>query len=254
MPRTIGELAKLTQLSVRTLRHYDAIGVLPPSARTDAGYRLYDDADLLRLHAILLWRSLGFPLDEIRELLDGEGEVAEALRTQRARLVEEVEAASGRLRALDAVLQRHEAGQPLIESDLGTLFEGFDPTAHADEAERTWGHTDAWREARERTRSYGPQEWRVLKAELDALYADLATRLRDGSGPSSPEALQLAERHRLHIEKWFYTCPPEVHLGLADLYVEDPRFTKNIDRHESGLASYLRSAIHALHTNRGRRI
>jgi hypothetical protein len=125
------------------------------------------------------------------------------------------------------------------------VFDGFDPASYAAEAEERWGGTDAWRESHQRTRSYTKEDWRRHAAEAADLSARMASALRDGAPADGTRAMDLAEEHRAHITRWFYTCPHEMHRGLGDMYVSDERFTASIDRETAGLAAYYRAAIHA---------
>lgn len=246
--KTVGRVAAVSGVSVRALHHYDEIGLLRPEGRSAAGYRLYGDEDLLRLQEILVWRSAGFPLDEIAALLDDpDRDPGEALRTHRDRLLAERGALDAQLQALDRILAARGTAAPLQDADLAAVFEGFDPAAHEAEAEARWGDTPAWAEAQRRTRSYGPEEWARIRAESAELEARLAACLQAGAPADAPEALQAARDHRAHIERWFYECPPEVHRGLANLYVGNPRFSAHYERTAPGLARYLSDAVHALH-------
>lgn len=246
--RTVSELAALAGVSVRTLHHYDELGLLRPEARTDAGYRLYGDAEARRLHDILLWRSFGFPLDEVKALLDDpHHDPVEALRLHRERLVAELGALTARVAALDRALA---AAAPLSDDELRVLFDGIDVAARRAEAEARWGDTDAFREARARTARYGRADWEVLKAEQAALGERLAACFRAGTAPDAPAARDAAAAHRAHLERWFYAVPAELHLGLARTYVDDARFTATYDAFAPGLAAWLHDAIVALHRPR----
>ncbi|MEO0600344.1 MAG: MerR family transcriptional regulator [Myxococcota bacterium] len=253
--RTVSEVAALARVSVRTLHHYDKIGLLRPSERSEAGYRLYDDADLVRLHEVLTWRALGFPLDEVRALLDDAGhDRLEALFLHRERLVAEVGALHERLAALDEAIRKTRAAEPLADVDFRALFDGFDPTAFEAEAEAAWGDTPAWEESKRRTRRYGEAEWRAIREEQSAVNARLAEVMTSGAAPDSAEAREAADAHRAHLDRWFYTVTDEIHLGLAELYVDDARFRATYDKVAPGLATFLRDAIRALHTPRPRRL
>ena len=129
----------MTGVSIRTLHHYDAIGVLVPGARTAAGYRLYTDADLLRLQQILIGRELGLPLEEIRRSLDDPRyDRATALREQRERLRERARHAEAMIRAIDVALAVCD-GEHRGETNMTALFEGFDPSHYEEEAKQRWG-------------------------------------------------------------------------------------------------------------------
>lgn len=252
--KTVKEVAALGGVTVRTLHYYDEIGILQPSRRSEAGYRLYDDDDLARLHEILVWRSLGFPLDEVRALVDGDPNPVEALLLHRERLTVELQAAAERVARLDAVIRKRVHAEPLEEADLAALFDGFDPAQFAAEAEQRWGHTDAFQQAAARTRRYGRTEWEAIKAELEAIEAGFALLLEAGVAPDSPEARAAAEAHRAHLERWFYDCPPEVHVGLAQTYTADPRFARHYDARAPGLAAFVAACIEALHAPRARQL
>jgi DNA-binding transcriptional MerR regulator len=143
--RTVKELADLAGITIRTLHHYDRIGLLDPSARTPAGYRLYDHDDLLRLQQILVWRALGFGLADIAAILDDpDYDLAQSLMTQRAQLAERVEELSLVVKRLDEALVEVQGGPPIAED---TMFEGFDNSEYQAEAEECWGDTDAWRQS-----------------------------------------------------------------------------------------------------------
>ncbi|NUT12644.1 MAG: TipAS antibiotic-recognition domain-containing protein [Nonomuraea sp.] len=131
----------------------------------------------------------------------------------------------------------------LTTEDRAELFGDFDHDAHAAEAGRRWGGTDAWTESGRRTSSYTKEDWERFGQEAADLNARLADAMDSGAPADGHTAKALAEEHRAHITRWFYDCTPEIHRGLADLYVSDPRFTASFDRTSPGLANYLRTAI-----------
>jgi hypothetical protein len=125
------------------------------------------------------------------------------------------------------------------------LFGGFNPADHEAEARARWGTTEAFRESARRTKRYSKADWERYKAESDALMADAAALLRSSRPAESNEAMALAERHRLSIDRWFYPCDPSRHAQLAGLYDADERFAAGIDRSAPGLTSWLSAAIRA---------
>lgn len=255
MSRTVSEVAALTGVTVRTLHHYDEIGLVSPEERTDAGYRLYADRDLARLHDALFWRSLGFPLDEVRALLDDpDRDALEAMAAHRERLLAELGAVGARLAAVDAAIARAREGRPWTDDDLSALFDGFDPSVHEAEVEERWGDTEAYAESKRRTSRYGRAEWESVKREQEEVTARLAELCAAGVSADAPESRAAAEAHRAHIERWFYDCTPEIHLGLGETYVADPRFAAFYDQRAPGLSAWVRDAISALHTERPRRL
>ncbi len=240
----VSDVAEMAGVSVRTLHHYDEIELLVPRGRTDAGYRLYDDEDLLRLQQILLGRELGLTLEEIRRSLDDPRfDRRSALVAQRAELEKRAQHTQAMLKAIDAAIAviDNAPGQEL--PDLTRMFDGFDPAQYEAEAEQRWGDTDAFKASQRRTASCTAEDWQRLKAEQAQVYADASTALQAGKSPGDLEAMDVAERHRQLIERWFYPCSFEMHRGLAAMYEQDSRFAENIDRHGAGLTPFLTAAI-----------
>jgi len=238
--RTVGDVSRLAGVTVRTLRHYDEIGLLRPSGRTEAGYRLYAHEDLARLQEIIVWRQLGFSLAEIQQLLDDpEHDRGDALRSQRELVELELERLGATARALDEALTAHEQETELEEA---SMFKDFDPTEYEDEARERWGHTDAYRESARRAAEYGEPEWAQIRAEADEVVARFAALMQDGEPAEGELARAVAERHRQHISRRFYPVSTDMHRRLAEMYIADPRFSANYERVAPGLAAYVRQA------------
>lgn len=238
----VKDVTRLTGVSVRALHHYDEIGLLSPSGRSDAGYRLYSDDDLLRLQQILIGRELGLSLEEIRRSLDDPSfDRRAALERQRAELTKRAERATAMLRAIDAALAA--LASPRV--DLAALFDGFDPAQYEDEVRQRWGDTAAYAESARRTRAYTKADWERYKAEADAIMTDAANLFRAGTPADGDAAMAAAERHRLSIDRWFYPCSPAMHASLADMYEADPRFAANIDKYAPGLTPWWSASIRA---------
>lgn len=247
MPFTVGDLAKLTGVTVRTLHHYDEIGLVRPSQRSAAGYRLYSDADVHRLQQVLLFRELGLPLEEIAAAIDEAKDRAELLRQHRDVLLTKRARIDAMLASLDRTLGHLQEGRPMKPEDVEKMFEGFDggEAPYAEEAKQRWGHTDAYKESAKRTKRYGKAEWDQIKREWSEIYAELGNYQRAGTPVTDPQVQALVERHRAHIDKWFYPCSVEMHKGLGAMYVADARFTANLDKVTPGFAQYLSDAIAA---------
>jgi DNA-binding transcriptional MerR regulator len=236
----VKEVAGLSGVSVRTLHHYDELGLLVPSGRTDAGYRIYDDGDLRRLQQILIGRELGLSLEDVRRSLDDPGfDRKAALLAQRAELAQRARRTDAMLRAVDAALAELQ-GETM---DMKQLFDGFDPAQHEAEVQARWGSTDSFKESKRRTQRYTKEDWQRLAAEQAAIYADAFRLLQAGKAPDSADAMAVAERHRQSIDRWFYPCGPDMHRRLADMYEQDARFAENIDKHGTGLTPFLAAAI-----------
>ncbi|MFJ7055229.1 MerR family transcriptional regulator [Streptomyces albidoflavus] len=246
MEYTVGQVAAVAGVTVRTLHHYDAIGLLSPSGRSAAGHRRYGDGDLDRLQRILFHRALGFALDEIAALLDDpDGDPRAHLRRQHALLTDRIETLRRMADAVAAAMEAAQMGINLTPEEKFEVFEGYDPDQYADEARQRWGHTDAYRESQRRTASYTKADWQRLKDEFDALHARVAELLAQGVPADAPEAMDAAEEHRRFIDGAHYPCDARMHTCLADMYVADPRFTATYEAIRPGLAQYLHDAIHA---------
>ena len=246
MALKVSEVARLTGVSVRALHHYDDIGLVRPSGRSDAGYRLYSALDLERLQQVLFFRELDFPLPEIQRILDDpQFDVGGALRMQRQLLSERAMRIQALIGAVDAALHAREKGTTMTNEERFEAFGDFDPSKYDAETHEKWGNSSAYTESARRTKAYTKADWVTLRAESDLIFADLAKLAEAGLPPSSAAAQQVAERHRLHIDRWFYPCPKAIHRGLGELYVNDPRFAANLDRVQAGLAAYAREAWRA---------
>lgn len=245
---SVGEVARLAGVTVRALHHYDEIALLRPSMRTAAGYRRYTRGDLLRLQRIRLFRALDFGLDDVRALLNApDEELRAALVDQRAALLHRLEDTQSLVtiidRVLDSTTDTHEKGAPQVEPE--ELFKDFRNEEFAREAEERWGNTDAWKQSKRRVATYTPDDWKVFAAEAKAINDGLLAHMQAGDPPTADAVTALAEASRLHIDKWFYDCPVEMHVGLADLYVTDERFRRNYDVQAPGFADYVAAAIRA---------
>ena len=238
---TVGQVAETFGVTVRTLHHYDEIGLLHPTERTHAGYRLYTGEDLQRLGTIVLYRRLGFPLEEVGELLDG-ADVVEHLRRQRDLVTTRLAEMTDLVAAIDRRLEAEMTDRPATTEDLKELFgDGYNDEYQA-EAQERWGDTDAWRQSRERTRRMTKAQWAEVKAENEAFDVDLRDAVREGVPVDGERAGALAERHRAGIER-FYDCSHEFQVGLAQMYLADPRFTQHYEDIEPGAAQWLHDAI-----------
>src|SRR6476646_5867269 len=202
-PMNVGEVAALAGVTVRTLHHYDRIGLLSPSGRTAAGYRQYAPADLDRLHQVLLYRELGFPLEEVATLLDDPAADPGAhLRRQHALLRDRL----ARTRAMVAAveMEARAMGISLTPEERFDVFGEHDPAQYEAEVQEKWGQTEAYAQSRRRTSSYGKEDWLRIKADSADLEARFAAALRDGVPAESEPAMDLAEEHRQAITRNFY--------------------------------------------------
>ena len=244
MTHSISEAAAFAGVSARVLRHYDDIGLLRPSDRSDAGYRRYSDDDLLTLQRIVAYRAMGLGLDEIRELLaatpsDAIDQLEQQERTLRAAATR-IEA---QLEDVSMMRRARRMGMDLTPDEMREVFGDDDPTKHQQEAEERWGNTDAYRESQRRTSRYTKADWAQQAAESSDIEGAFVVALQAGLPADSVEAKAAAERHRLQIDTWFYPCSHEMQTGLAEMYLADARFTAHYEARAVGLAQYVHDAI-----------
>jgi DNA-binding transcriptional MerR regulator len=243
-PLTVGETARLTGVSVRTLHYYDEIGLLRPSSTSEGGYRLYDEACLARLQQILFFRELAFPLDEIRRILESPSfNSRRAMERHRELLAMKRE----RLERLIGLVDH------ILKGDITMDFKPFDASEfcraqerYAEEAKERWGDSPAYAQSAKKTGAYTSADWARIHAEMQAVTAALPPAWR--RGPLRPAQALVGQWQSL-ITRYFYDCTDEILIGLGEMYVADERFTRQIDRYAKGLSIFLRDAIR-LHCGR----
>ena len=220
--KTVTEIAQLAHISVRTLHHYDAIGLLKPTGITEAGYRLYDDAALERLYLILLFRELEFPLKEIQAILD-------APDFDRNRILEQqVEM----LKAKAAHLQNlvHLANGIKLTGVKNLKFKNWDPKKideYSAQAETLYGKTDAWQEYQQKSKGRSKGQEQALGDGIMELFTKLGTMKH--LSPESSEVQAWVKELQSYITEHFYNCTPQILLGLGQMYAGGGSMTENID-------------------------
>lgn len=246
---TVGPAAQAVGTTVRALHHYDAIGLVVPSGRTAAGYRVYLEADLDRLRHVLVHRELGFTLHEVAALLDGDpDDRVRLVREQLGLVTERIDRLQQVRAALETEMEATMSGVRLTQAEKRELFGDTwteNEEEYAAEAEQRWGDTDAWTQSRQRTSRYDKADSARIKAESDEINARFVALLQSGEPADGEAARALAEEHRQHIGRWFYDCPPEMHAGIGLMYVQDPRFTRTYEDIAPGLAAYVSAAMQA---------
>ncbi|MEU6194199.1 MerR family transcriptional regulator [Streptomyces sp. NPDC047061] len=249
MSYSVGQVAGFAGVTVRTLHHYDEIGLLVPGERSHAGHRRYGDTDLDRLQKILFYRELGFPLDEIAALLDeqatGKADPRAHLRRQHELLTARIERLQKMAEAVEHAMEARRMGINLTPEERFEVFGDKDPEQYAEEAEQRWGGTEAYAESQRRAARYTKGDWQRMKAEVDDWSARYAALVNAAEPPTGEQAMDMAEEHRRHISLWFYDCPHEMHRCLAAMYVSDERFKAFYDAMAPGLAAHLKEAIEA---------
>ena len=242
----IGELAKRAGVSVRTLRHYDAIGLLEPSEIMPSGYRLYDEKAMAKLEQILYFRELGFALDEIKRIMNSPAyDAAEAMKKQRTLLVMQRERIDGMIARLDEAMMG--MGAPRMEVFDMSEYEKA-KKQYADEAKRRWGQTDAYRESEKRTEHYSKGDWQNVLDGMTQIFDQFAA-VRELPSDDA-RVISLVEAWKQYITDHMYTCTDEILAGLGQMYVCDERFKASIDRSGEGTADCMSRAIDAYLTKR----
>ena len=237
---TVHEVSKISGVSIRALHHYDHIGLLPATKVTEAGYRLYDEAVLERLHHILLFKELQFSLKDIKGILDSPDFDRRKALEQQIKLLE----------------LRKEHLENLIDLARGIKavgvkymnFERFDTKKideYAAQAKASWGKTDAYKEYEQKSKGRTKEAQQKLNVEMMDIFAAFG-KIKDQS-PDSPEAIALAKKLQNHITKHYYKCTDEILLGLGDMYAAGGDFTTNIDKvGGEGTAVFACNAIKAM--------
>lgn len=235
--KTVKEVSRLTGVSVRTLHHYDAIGLLKPAQVTEAGYRLYDDRALERLHTILLFRELRFSLKQIIQILDAPG-------------FDPIAALSDQIRLLE--LQRDHLENLISHArqikETGVMnmnFKPFDASEmdrYTEEAKAKWGKTDAYREYEKKTAGKSKADLHASGNDLMEIFARMGA-IRQTS-PAEAQAQALVAELQEFITAHYYTCTKQILRGLGQMYIAGDSMTENIDKAGgAGTAQFAHKAI-----------
>ncbi len=245
MAWAIAEVARMARVTSRTLRHYDAIGLLAPAYVGANGYRYYEQEQLLRLQQILLLRELAVDLDTIAGVLAGQQDRVDALRRHERWLRDERDRLARLADTVAHTINSLEGGTTMPAPDL---FEGFaDRQGQAEEAlvgRFGEGVREHFATARERTKDWTREDYLGAQQQAEQLDAKVLERMRSGAAPDSAATLEVIDEHyRMVSQHW--TPDRESYRGLGSLYVEDPRFRSRYDALAPGLAEYLRDAIAA---------
>lgn len=242
----VKEVADMVGVSVRTLHHYDQIGLLKSEYTSEAGYRLYTDKDLERLQQILFFRELDFSLKEIKDILDNpKFDRNHALKAHRELLMEKKKRLEKIIKSVDNTIESIQGG---IEMSKKKMFQGFDMSEienlkekYAEETKEKYGNTDAYKESIKKTSKYTKEDWTSIMAKQEEIYKKVIDNM--DKGPADEKVQKAIAELRQYITDNFYNCTPEIFRGIGELYVCDERFTVNIDKYKSGLAKFLKEAM-----------
>ena len=243
--RTVGEVSTLLGVSVRALHHWDETGLVHASRRSDAGYRLYSEADIMRIQLVLVYRQTGMCLADIKALLDDtEADAVAHLRRQRDLLQGQVSHLQRMLRSIDTVMEIQLLGANLSVAEMVEIWgTDWDPV-YIEEAHARWGDTQEWAESSRRKARMSRADWQRAHEETVALETALVKAMRSGVEPGSAEANALAQWHRRDLNRWFEVSISK-QVMIARDYVADERYARYYDKREPGLAAWLKNVIDA---------
>ncbi|MCA0972530.1 MerR family transcriptional regulator [Halobacillus litoralis] len=242
----VKELADLTGVSVRTLHHYDHIGLLSPEEISANGYRHYSDEQVSRLQQILFFKEMDFSLSEIKRILDDPGfDQEHALRQHKKLLMEKKKRIERMVLSVDRTLDSLQGGEQMTNEERFKPFDREEINKHQQQYEKEvkqrWGNSEAYKESKAKTSQYTDQDWQKIQNESNEIDRQLVKRM--DQDPGDAEVQEWIAKKQQHITDYFYTCSDEMFRGLGDMYVNDPRFTKNLDKWKTGYAAFLQKAI-----------
>ena len=229
--KTVKEVSRLTGVSVRTLHYYDAIGLLAPTVVTEAGYRLYYETALSRLHSILLFRELQFSLRDIKRMLDSRDFDPDEALTQQIKLLQLRYDDLGKL-----IVYAREIQKKGIKNMDFTAFDKTEIDSYKEEVRNRWGNTEAYKQSQSRKIPDDANE------KLMGILKEIGEM--QNQPPQNKEVQAAVERLQTHITHNYYICTREIFSGLGKMYVEDERFRRNInDTCGEGSAEFAAAAI-----------
>ncbi|TCZ78745.1 MerR family transcriptional regulator [Paenibacillus albiflavus] len=240
MAMKVKEVADLVGISVRTLHHYDEMGLLTPDETTESGYRLYSQDNLDTLQQILFFKELGFPLKQIKDIISNPSfNRQEALELHRQMLLDKRRRLDQMIDTVDATIQHHKGEITMTNKEK---FAGFDfsQNPYEEEARERWGNQKV-EQSQAKLKNKSQEEQTKMMNEMNVIYTRLA-ELRHGS-PASEEAQAAIQAWYDYLNNNFSNYSLEVFKNLGQMYVDDERFTKNIDKFGEGLAVFMRDAM-----------
>lgn len=244
---TVKQLATLAGVTVRTLHHYDQIGLLKPTSVGANGYRYYGEGTLYRLQQILFYRELDVPLDEIRRIVNGRDfDILAALESHRSALQLEALRLRRLIQTIDRTVQRLKGKRTMSDKQLFRGFSDEEQNKLAAEAEQRWD-AETVSASNARWKQYPPDKKQRILDEGSAIYNDLIALMAED--PSSPKVQAVVKRWHDHMQ-YFWSPDDDQLLGLADLYNNDARFHGNFEAMKPGLSEFMREAVKAYVENR----
>jgi DNA-binding transcriptional MerR regulator len=241
MQYTVNQLAKLANISVRTLHYYDEIGLLKPAHTKTNGYRYYGEAELIKLQQILFFKELEFALTDIQQMLNsGDFDELQALQDQRRLLELKMARTQKLIDSIDTTIKHKKGGQHMDTTEIFASFDDAEFTQYQQEAKQRWGNTEAYQKSVANAAKLTKVEYQNLKEQGKAFTQKLADTMDKGA--TSPEFQELINQHYQSIGQ-FFECSLEMYRQISEGYITDARFAKYYDDFKPGLAKAVHAAI-----------
>lgn len=246
MEYTVQKLGQLAGISTRTLRYYDQIGMLKPARINASGYRIYGQAEVDKLQQIMFYRELGLPLEQIKELVNSPAfDEAKALREHREQLLEKRKQLDVLIANVEKTMAQKEGRMTMTDREK---FEGFKQSL-IEENEQKYGKeirekygNEVVERSNEKLRGMTPEQYEAMKRLEEEVMATLAQAFQQGD-PAGELAQKAADLHRQWLSFSWNAYSKEAHAGIVQMYVEDERFKAYYDKHQTGMAEFLRDAV-----------
>ncbi len=243
MSYTIKKLAIIAGISVRTLHHYDKVGLLKPSRVENNGYRYYEERELLKLQQILFFRELDFSLEEIKQILSSQSfDMRETLRDQKKLIELKKNRLSKLVKTIDKTIKKINKEITMDDKELYGNFSKEEMDTYTEEARQKWGNTKAFKESQVRVKKMGKDGLKKVMEESGMLTVEIAETMKAGLDPTSAKVQTLIAKHYDGLRA-FYEPNVEIYRGLAHMYVADERFKANYENVASGLAQFMQDAM-----------
>lgn len=238
---SIKELADLAGTTTRTLRYYDKQGLLKPARVEDSGYRYYDHGNLITLQQILFFKELDVPLKEIRYLMSRpDFQLLRSLKDHQQAIRDRISRYQDLMETIQRTISNLEGDAKMTGSDY---FNGFDEKKYQAEAQELWGTTPEYKQSQRKWDNYSAEK----RAEIKQLGIDITHRLvteNPLASPDDPSVQAAVNEYYQYLNQYFYSCEVEFLRSLADMWVEDPRFSVNYERIREGGAKFACQAVH----------
>lgn len=241
MTYTVKQLSRLAGVSVRTLHHYDAIGLLQPERTRKNGYREYGEPELLLLQQVLFFRELEFPLTEIKKIIQSPNfDLVQALADQKRLIEIKRKRLAGLVKTIEETIKKLHKEKNMEDQELYASFSKEEGDKYAEEARQRWGHTDAYKQSQERVKKMTKEDWARISKKSDEIMKGLVANM--GNGPDSAEVQALISRHYDSLRN-FYEPSLEMYRGLGEMYVADSRFAAHYEKYAPDMAAFMCQAI-----------